>query len=147
MQVWGKEILLKYSIILYSLKCFLFCVNEYYVYIYVYASYVCLVPTEDGWECEIPWNWHYRWLQTTMWALGTKFKSSKSIPYHLTLSYCSSPNDLFKNYILLLWMETHATVNVWRLEDSNVELVLYFPINPKIKLRLSSLLSKCLASP
>ena len=44
-------------------------------------------------------------------------------------------------------MDMHATVNVWKLDDSIVDLVLlYFPINPKIKLRLPGLLASAVTN-
>lgn len=45
-------------------------VYEYFACIYVYATPVYLVPTEDRRGCQNPWNWNYRQLWATVWGLG-----------------------------------------------------------------------------
>lgn len=34
--------------------------------------HVCLVPLEVRRGYQIPWNWNYGWLWTTMWVLALK---------------------------------------------------------------------------
>lgn len=50
-----------------------------FIYLFIFCVWflcVCLVSTEAKRGCWSPWNWSYRWLWTTRWVLGIKFRSS-----------------------------------------------------------------------
>jgi hypothetical protein len=40
------------------------------------VAHVCLLPAEVKREWQIPWNWSYGWVETTVSALGIKPASS-----------------------------------------------------------------------
>lgn len=53
---------------------------ECFAYTYIYVSCFCLVATEIRRQCQIPWNWSYGQLWTTIWVLRIEPNSSVKKP-------------------------------------------------------------------
>lgn len=84
---------------------FLFCV--YFLYMYVYAKCVCLIPLKARLRRHILRNWSFKWLWASMWVLETE-PGPFTWAAKVTISNLSSPlsdflwDNLWEHYGFIL---------------------------------------------
>ena len=74
----------------------------------VHHMQACLLPAEVGRGCQIPWNWSYRWLWSSMWVLRIELGfpvGASSALKHWAIS--PAPTWMFK--FLVSYLQHHVS--------------------------------------